>query len=130
VSSDHRASQCLADIVENVERIEGYVRGLDRERFARDGRTRDAVERCLERICEATRRLGDRARVLMPDQPCADIRGLGNRLRHAYDRVSAGVIWDTATHDLPGLQASAARALRQLQRGDAPDDSPSGVTHS
>jgi uncharacterized protein with HEPN domain len=130
VSSDYRVMECLADIVENVERIEGYVRDLDREHFGHDGRTRDAVERCLERICEATRRLGDRASVLMPDQPCADIRGLGNRLRHAYDRVSAGVIWDTVIGDLPGLRASATRASEQLQRGHAPDDPASGVTHS
>lgn len=123
-------SQCLADIIENAERIAEYVRDLDSEGFGRDGRTRDAVERCLERICEATRRLGGHAAALMPDQPCADIRGLGNRLRHAYDRVSASVIWDTATRDISSLRASAVRALAQLRRDDEPDVPTSEVTHS
>jgi uncharacterized protein with HEPN domain len=35
----------MADIIENAERVEGYVAGMDRSTFERDGRTRDAVER-------------------------------------------------------------------------------------
>jgi uncharacterized protein with HEPN domain len=54
----------------------------------------------------------------MPSQPWADIRGMGNRLRHAYDRISPDVIWNTARNDLPGLALDAQRALAQLQAGD------------
>jgi Protein of unknown function DUF86 len=50
----------LADILENLERIEGYVAGLDREAFGGDTLRRDAVERCLERICKAAFRLGEK----------------------------------------------------------------------
>ena len=56
----------LADILENLERIEGYVTGLDREAFGGDTLRRDAVERCLERICEAAFRLGAKAAELAP----------------------------------------------------------------
>jgi uncharacterized protein with HEPN domain len=59
VPSKHDPADCLADILENIERIGAYMASLDRTEFARDGRTRDAVERCLERICEAVYRLGD-----------------------------------------------------------------------
>ena len=68
---------------------------------------RDAVERCLERVCEAAHRLGEHAGVLMPDQPWGDIRGMGNRLRHAYDRISLDVIWNAVRHDLSSLAADA-----------------------
>ena len=83
----------LADILENLERIEGYVTGLDREAFGSDTLRRDAVERCLERICEAAFRLGEKAAELAPSQPWGDIRGMGNRLRHAYDRIDLNVLW-------------------------------------
>ncbi len=112
--SKHPATDCLEDILENVERIENYVRGLDRGAFRKDGRTRDAVERCLERICEAAFRLGDRARELMPEQPWNDIRGMGNRLRHAYDRVSFDTICDAVYDELPSLKADAQRVLTLL----------------
>ena len=36
---------------------------------------------------------------------------LGNWLRHAYDRVSFDVIWDTVENDLPRLKADVQAAL-------------------
>ena len=67
--SEHDPRDCPADIVLNIERTEAYMAGMDAAAFAGDDRTRDAVERCLERICEAAHRLGQRAPVLIPDQP-------------------------------------------------------------
>ena len=64
--SRHDPADSLADIVENAERIEGYLVGMDREQLGRDGLTRDAVERCLERVCEAAHRLGPRGRAEVP----------------------------------------------------------------
>jgi Protein of unknown function DUF86 len=46
-------------------------------------------------------RLGDAAPLLVPSQPWRDIRGMGNRLRHAYDRISVDVIWNAIGSDLP-----------------------------
>lgn len=99
--SDHNPGECLADIIDNIARIEQYIAGLQRDVFANDGRTRDAVERCLERICEAAFRLGDSATVLMPDQPWNDIRGMGNWFRHAYDRIDIDTVWDTVQYNSP-----------------------------
>ena len=76
---------------------------------------RDAVERCLERVCEAAFRLGESADELMPNQPWRNIRGMGNWLRHAYDRISLDLIWNAVRHDLPGLTADARRALDELR---------------
>lgn len=90
--SEHRAADCLADIVENAERIEQYLEGAGRDAFERDGRTRDAVERRVERVCEAVVRLADRADELMAGHHGGGIKGMGNRLRHAYGRLNTEVI--------------------------------------
>ena len=113
--SSHDPADHVADIVENARRIAGYIAGMDRAAFAADGRTRDAVERCLERVCEAAQRLGDAAASLMPNQPWADIRGMGNRLRHGYDRIDLDVIWHAVKDDVPGLEADASRVLARLR---------------
>ena len=113
--SRHDPADSLADIIENTERIEQYLAGVDRAAFASNGLLRDAVERCMERVCEAAHRLDEQAAELMPNQPWSDIRGMGNRLRHAYDRISLDVIWNTACNDLPRLAADARRALAQLR---------------
>ena len=120
--SNQDPAASLADILENLERIEGYVTGLDREAFGGDTLRRDAVERCLERICEAAFRLGEKAAELAPSQPWGDIRGMGNRLRHAYDRIDLDVLWNTVRNRLPSLKADVERALVGLKarrdRGD------------
>ena len=113
--SKHNPRDCLADILDNIKRIQGYTVGLGRDAFENDGRTRDAVERCLERICEAAFRLGDAAAVLMPNQPWHDIRGMGNWFRHAYDRIEFDTVWDTLHRHLPSLQADAERALKEVE---------------
>ena len=87
---------------------------MDRTAFEQDGRTRDAVERCIERVCEAVYRLADRAETLMPGHPWGDIRGMGNRLRHAYDRLDLDIVWNTARERVPTLAADVRRVLTQL----------------
>ena len=62
MSSSHDPATCLADILDNIERSRWYVGAMDRDALERDGRTRDAVERCLERICEAAFRLARKPR--------------------------------------------------------------------
>ncbi len=49
------------DIVENIDRIEQYVLGLDCAAFLADRKTIDAVERCLARVSEAAVKLGPEA---------------------------------------------------------------------
>jgi uncharacterized protein with HEPN domain len=104
VPSKHDPAASFADILENLERTQDYVAGLDRETFGGDTLRRDALERCLERICEAAFRLGEKAAELAPSQPWADIRGLGNRLRHAYDRIDLDIF-------IPAIEAGRGVAL-------------------
>ena len=118
--SKHDPAECLADIIENISRIESYIVGLDRTAFSKDGRTRDAVERCLERVCEAAFRLGDDAAVLVPGQRWNDIRGMGNRLRHAYDRIRLDVLWNAIIKNLPELKTEVERALTHLRGENGP----------
>ena len=73
----------------------------------------DAVERRLQKVSEAATRLGDNAAESVPGQPWADIRGIGNWLRHAYDRVDTETIWLTVRRDLPPLRMAVTEALER-----------------
>ncbi len=103
-----------ADIVEHGRQSLDYTAGMTVSTFKLDNHTRDAVERCLERVCEAARRLGDRARDLLPNQPWNDIRGMGNRLRHGYDRIDHTVIWHVVRDELPSLITEVDDVLQRL----------------
>jgi uncharacterized protein with HEPN domain len=103
-----------------VQAISSYTADMDLATFAKDRRTYDAVERCLERISEAVARLGDLAPVLIPGQPWREIRALGNRLRHEYDAIKEDRLWEIVTTDLPNLYAACEEALRRLDKDKTP----------
>ncbi len=80
-----RPEICFLDILDNIRLIQRYVEGMDRVAFDADSRTRDAVERCLERLSESATKLGAQADELAPGPPWVAVRAFGNVLRHAYD---------------------------------------------
>ena len=82
----------LRDIAEAIERIEQFTQGMDFESYRADRKTIAAVERKLLLISEAAIRLGDRGPALCPGLPWDNIRGLGNWLRHQYDRVDVETV--------------------------------------
>ena len=108
------ASQ-LTDILESIEAVQRFVSGMDLETFRWDEKTRAAVERKLQIVSEAAIRLGDKAVALCPTLAWRDIRGIGNWLRHQYDRVDLETVWNTIQDDLPVLKAEVGKALKKLE---------------
>lgn len=106
----------LADIVDNIGLIAQYIGDMELTAFEDDSKTRDAVERCLERITEAATKPGPLAVELMPDQPWQKIRALGNRLRHEYDAIREDRLWDIVHADLPSLLLACENAIRDLEK--------------
>jgi uncharacterized protein with HEPN domain len=105
------ASLSLTDILDAIVAIEQFTQDLDLDSFRQDPKTIAAVERKLQVISEAAVRLGEQAEALCPGLPWRDIRGIGNWLRHQYDRVDIETIWNTLTRDLPPLKAAVHHAL-------------------
>ena len=119
----------LHDIYEAIESIERFVRGMDFSAFQADEKTSAAVERKLLVLSEAARRLGDEAEKLCPSIPWNNIRGIGNWLRHQYDRVDPSVIWQTVQRDLPSLKLAVGKTLASsdspVPASPNPPDEPS-----
>jgi len=95
--------------------IEQFTAGMDFEAFCSDPMAVAAVERKLQIISEAAIRLADEAERVCPGVPWRDIRGIGNQLRHAYERIDLATIWNTVTDDLPALKAAVEAALKRPQ---------------
>ena len=100
--------------------IQQFVSGMDFEAFRQDPKTVAAVERKLQIISEAAIRLGEEAERRCSGQPWADIRGIGNWLRHRYDRVELDTIWKTVRDDLPRLTGAVREVVSPHGRGNDP----------
>jgi uncharacterized protein with HEPN domain len=101
----------LEDILEQIDRVESHIEGMGRDTFIDDAKTQDAVERCLERICEAARKVGDRYDSKYPEVEFAKLRDFGSMLRHDYDAIISDRIWESATERLPILKAAVRAEL-------------------
>ena len=110
----------LRQILQAVKDIESDAEAMDFEAFRSDPKTVRAVERSLQIISEAAIRLGDKAQSLCPGVPWNEIRGIGNWLRHQYDKVDLQTVWHTASVDVPRLKASVETALGLLQEPEGP----------
>jgi len=102
-------AQLFQDMLDNIARIERYTVGYDFHRFAVDEKCQDAVQHCLLRISEAARLLGSRAEQVAPELPWPQVRGIGNRLRHEYQKVDIAIIWNLIVKDLAVLRQAAKK---------------------
>jgi uncharacterized protein with HEPN domain len=105
------ARQHLQDMRDSILLIEQFVSGMELREYLHDLKTQAAVERKMLVVSEAAIRLGDDADKLYPTVPWRDIRGIGNWLRHAYDRVDPEIMWDTVQTDLPRLKDALQKFL-------------------
>lgn len=93
--------------------------GKDRAEFVVDRLCQRGVERCLEVVSEASRRLPAQLKAAHPGIEWRKIAGIGNVLRHDYDEIDAGVVWQTASVEIQPLARLVQELLAGLQHGPA-----------
>ena len=111
--------QRFEDILENIARIEEFTAGMDLLTFSQNTQALYAVKHALLVISEAAKKLGDVGSELAPEIPWRKVQGLGNHLRHEYDRIDVARIWFVVEKELAPLKAAVERALKELDGGAA-----------
>ena len=111
----------LLDIVEAIAHVSSEAAGISLDSFKADWRKRWLVERGVEVISEASRHLTSELKARHRDIPWRRIAGVGNVLRHEYDRVAADVLWALVRDDLPSLDKVCSEELAVEQARERPD---------
>lgn len=94
---------CLSDMLQAAQAALGHVAGKSREDYEHQKLIRDAVERNIEIIGEAARRLSDEFRAQHPEIPWRVIMATRHILAHDYDEVDNDIVWRIITDHLPVL---------------------------
>jgi uncharacterized protein with HEPN domain len=110
----------LEHIQESIVIIRRRIAGKTFEDFAADDDLRDGIERRIEIISEASRRLPAIMKARFPDLPWPAIAAMGNVLRHEYYGIDLDVIWRIATEDLRPLAAAVDVLLAEILRNQRP----------
>src|ERR1700687_3388932 len=96
-------------MLEAIANIEADIAGYDFEKFRADRRTRQLVERNLEILSEARRRLPEELKLDEARIPWRAIAVIGNVLRHDYHEAYPAVLWDPCQKDLKPLKEAVLR---------------------
>jgi uncharacterized protein with HEPN domain len=107
-------AQRFDDIIENIRRINSYIKAMDEAAFIKDGKTIDAVERCFERIAEAARKLGQAYDADYPELNLPALRKFGSALRHDYNAIQPTLLWGFICQRLGPLDKMARIELAKL----------------
>jgi uncharacterized protein with HEPN domain len=110
----------LDDIIDGIVWIERLTAGKSLDDYRRNRPVQDAVERDIERISEASRRLPAELKAAHPEMDWRQqIAHVGNILRHAYRQVDHTLIWQIVELDLPALKIVAERMPSEAGDDDA-----------
>jgi len=101
----------LTDIIEAIELIRGEMADVSLDGFAADRRKRWLVERGIEIISEASRHLPGEMKARHPEIPWPKVAGIGNMLRHEYERIAPDVLWHVVQRDLLPLEEACRKEL-------------------
>ncbi len=102
--TDHSQSPHLFDIIEAIERINTVLEGMPLAVFEEDWQAQWLIQRGVEIVSEASRRLPEELKARHPDIPWRKVAGIGNVLRHDYESISAPIMWKLVREDLPVLE--------------------------
>lgn len=100
----------IAVMIEDIDRIQSFIGGRDRENFSKDEKSVFAVSYAFVRLGEA---VGHIPKSVVEDHPeieWGDVRHFRNFMIHVYDRVDPARLHDTAMQELAELR----RKLQEL----------------
>ncbi|NJO76398.1 MAG: DUF86 domain-containing protein [Leptolyngbyaceae cyanobacterium RM1_406_9] len=114
MQANNRDAGSLWDMVNAIHRIQEFTTDLTHEACLDSILVQSAVERQLEILGEAARRLSDEFRQAHPEIDWRRIIGLRNILIHRYDEIRQQTIWTTVISELEPLLAQLEILLSSL----------------
>jgi len=112
--SRHNPRVTLRQIQEAGGRLQSLCAGKTLVDLLDDWQATAALERFIEVLGEAVKRLPLELRARYPIVPWKEIAGTRDRLSHGYDDVDYQVLWNAVTHDIPVLLATVEQMLQEL----------------
>ncbi len=103
----------LADMLTFAQEVVEFVYGKSWEEYESDTQLRRAVERSVELIGEAARRISSEFEQNHPDIPWNKIIVQRHRIAHEYDVLDDGIIWSVAIKYVPELITQITPIIEQ-----------------
>ncbi len=94
----------IEDILESIEKIQRYSKGLSFDDFVINSMTVDAIVRNIEIIGEASKNVPLEIQEKCNDIPWQKLKGIRNRIVHEYFKIDTTIIWFIMQNELAPLK--------------------------
>ena len=109
----------IRDCLTEIEILQGIAERMTLQALRGDPIARRAAAYAIQTISEAVRHIPDGWLADFPAEPWAQIRGIGNRIRHEYFRIDDAILWEIITTDAPALKTVMKSMLQRRGGGSA-----------
>jgi len=103
----------IQHMLDAANKTRSFVAEREREDLDQDEQLSLSLQRLIEIIGEAAKKVSAEGRAQAPRIPWPKIGGMRDRLIHAYFDVNLDILWDTIVDDLPPLVAELEAVLAQ-----------------
>ena len=104
----------LQDMIDSVNDVEAFTRGMAFGDFTKDRKTVNAVVRSIEVIGGATKNIPKSIRDKYPLLPWKKMAGMRDRMIHEYFAVDLEILWKVVNDELPPLKPLLQDVLKDL----------------
>ncbi len=94
----------IRDCLEEIAILHEIATRTTFQTFKSDPIVRRAAAYAIQTISEAVRQIPDDWLADYPTEPWAQIKGIGNRIRHEYFRLDDAILWQVITLDAQALK--------------------------
>ena len=102
----------VKDILDSIDKIESYAKGLSFKEFAKKKIVIDAVVRNLEIIGEAAKNVSSEVKIKHKEIPWKQMAGMRAKTIHEYFGVDLKIVWKTIKKSLPDLKQAINSILK------------------
>ncbi len=106
----------IESIQENIELIFEFIKGISKEQYLDDIKTKMAVERSLENIWEWVKHLSAEIKKdISKELPWKEMAWMRDILVHDYLYVDDDIVWDVIINKLPEINTVLVEYINNLK---------------
>jgi len=102
----------LRYMLDAIEQLERYTRGMSESEFLSRPMVQDAVARQIEIVGEAAKNLSAEFQDLHPKLPWLKTIGIHSKIVREDYKLNTDIVWDTVQDDLPLLKHTIRKLLQ------------------